>query len=97
MIVIDTLGALRREGMTATGYCDDHGARVLDLDRLIEAKGADWRYVGRRWPIKCAVCGGGLSVRLSPGGLPTQGAAHGAGALRAPDGSPGRATPSRRP
>lgn len=67
-IGISTLGDLRREGMTASGYCAAHGMRAIDLDRLIERLGADWVYVGRRWPIKCAVCGGPLSSFVSPTG-----------------------------
>lgn len=65
-IVIDTLGALFDRNMSARGYCGTHGGRDIDLAVMIARLGRDWRIVRRRWPIKCATCGGPLSVIVSP-------------------------------
>ena len=70
--IIQTLGDLKREGMGATGHCATHacsmaGGRAIDLDRLIDRLGADWVYVGVRWPVKCARCGEPLQVIISSG------------------------------
>lgn len=70
--IIETVGDLKRRGLGVTGHCRAHGQRDVDLDQVIAKVGADWVYIGRRWPIKCAVCGGPLLITIGalkvPGG-----------------------------
>jgi hypothetical protein len=37
----------------------------LEGVKLIARLGRDWRYVGRNWPICCAVCGSRLMITIA--------------------------------
>lgn len=39
--------------------------RSLDMNAVIVRLGRDWRYVGRGWPVCCAVCGSRLMIRIA--------------------------------
>ena len=61
-----TLGQLVDYRMTAHGWCRKcKRAAVIDLSALVARVGREWRYVRRRWPIKCKDCGGDLAVVLA--------------------------------
>ena len=63
---ICTLGDLIDNHHGVGAWCPGgHGSRPLDMAVLIARLGRDWRYVGRRWPICCAVCGSRLQVTIA--------------------------------
>ena len=70
--VIDTLGRLIDHGMGAFMACPTclkagrPDVRALDLTRLAGHLGREWRFIGQRWPIKCATCGeSNVKVRIA--------------------------------
>jgi len=70
--VIDTLGKLIDHGMGAFMACPTclkarrPDVRALDLTRLAGHLGREWRFIGQRWPIKCATCGdSNVKVRIT--------------------------------
>jgi len=64
--IIETLGDLVDHHHRVGAWCP-HCAdfRPLDIHRLIARLGRDWRYVGRRWPVCCAVCGSRLMITIA--------------------------------
>jgi len=62
-VVIDTLGKLIDHGRGAfmrCPTCAEAGrpdVRDIDLTRLAGHLGRNWRFINRRWPVKCATCG----------------------------------------
>lgn len=65
-IIISTLGDLKQHGYRASGCCQAHGMREIDIDVMIGRLGENWKYTGRRWPITCRDCGGDLDIIISP-------------------------------
>lgn len=60
-ITITTLGDIKRWGGDLSLYCDaPRCRRQLDvtLDKLIDTFGVDTEVIGKRWPVRCRVCGG---------------------------------------
>jgi len=54
--MINTIGKLIDHGMGAFLWCDACGSRNIDLQKLAEYVGRERVFVGRRWPMKYAVC-----------------------------------------
>lgn len=73
-LYINTLGVLRDEGYSVTGYCGERGclhSAKLDLDALIDRLGDGFVGVGDPNPLvpklRCAGCGGrNIELRVSP-------------------------------
>ena len=62
---IETRGDLVDAHHTVGAWCPGgHGFRPLDMNQLVARLGRDWRYVGRRWPVCCALCGSRLMVTI---------------------------------
>jgi hypothetical protein len=61
--IIETLGDLIDNDHAVGAWCPGgHGFRPIDMNLLVARLGGVWRYVGRRWPICCPVCGSRLTA-----------------------------------
>jgi hypothetical protein len=64
--VVQTLGDLVDNDHRVGAWCPGgHGFRPIDMNLLIARLGRDWRFVGRGWPIVCAVCGSRLMITIA--------------------------------
>ncbi len=78
--VIDTLGKLIDHGMGAFLFCptcakaERPDVRDINLEWLAGHLGRGWKFVGARWPVKCAECGErNVEVRITPPAPPHPG------------------------
>jgi hypothetical protein len=52
-----TIGSLIDQDMRAFLYCPDcDETSDIDLYKVADEVGRDWKFVGARWPVKCS-CG----------------------------------------
>jgi hypothetical protein len=65
-LTVDTIGKLIALGIGAGGWCPTcQKIRDIDLNKVAEKVGRDWRYIGAHWPVKCRDCGTSLKVSLT--------------------------------
>jgi hypothetical protein len=49
------------------GWCQTcQKGRAIDLNKLADKVGRDWKFIGAHWPVKCRECGTSLAVTLTP-------------------------------
>jgi hypothetical protein len=66
MAGIETLGDLIDNHHRVGAWCPNgHGFRPIDMDVVIARLGRGWRFVGRGWPVVCAVCGSRLMITIA--------------------------------
>jgi hypothetical protein len=66
MAGIETLGDLIDNNHRVGAWCPGgHGFRPIDMNVVIARLGRDWRFVGRGWPICCAVCDSRLMITIA--------------------------------
>jgi hypothetical protein len=66
-LTVDTLGVLIDARHHLQPHCDDCGEGLsVNMQRLASKIGRDFYYIGRRFPLRCPVCGSdNVSTRIS--------------------------------
>lgn len=76
-LTVDTLGKLIDVGHHLQPQCADCGSGLrVDMEKLAAKAGRDFKFIGRRFPLRCPLCGSGdVSTRVSsapPAGHPPE-------------------------
>ena len=63
-----TIGSLIDRDMRAFLYCRDcDETSDIDLHKLADEVGRDWKFVGARWPVRCLCGNRHVEARIAPG------------------------------